>query len=96
MSDKVKAAPAPPPVKAPITAALRQKLEARKAELEKELAPAREVHDKHVNDPKFLAAKEKIKKINSEMFGVMNELAALARPTAKASLVAEPGEYAKT
>lgn len=82
------------PPKAPLTAALRAKLEAEKARLEAELAPARVLHDAHVNDPAYLAAKATIKRVNAELFGVLNELAALARPTAAASLKAEAGEYA--
>lgn len=79
--------------KAPITAALKAKLLEEEARLETQLAPHRDLHDRHVNDPKFLAAKRAIKEISPKLAAVKNELAALARAGGAKSLKAEPGEY---
>jgi hypothetical protein len=80
-------------VKAPRSAALKAELEAEKVKLEAELAPARELYERHVNDPAFLAAKRTIKELNAKLGPIQNELAALARAGGSKGIQVEPGEY---
>lgn len=78
--------------KSPRVAALKAELETKKAELLARLAPARELHDKHVNDPAYLAARKTIKEVNAELAPIENELAQLARAGGARRIKAEPGE----
>lgn len=96
-ADKVRAERAAevPPPKSPLVEALRKKLTEEKERLEKEIAPYREYHDKHVNDAKYLEARKRIKEINAELGPVCNELAALARSTGARGMRVEPGQYSK-
>lgn len=98
MSDQVTPAAETPaaerPAKAPRAAALKAELEAARAKLEAELAPARAFHDAHVNDPKFLAAKATIKRVNAALFPILSDLAVLARAKGSKGILAEPGGYA--
>ncbi len=82
-------------VKAPQVAALKAKLEAEKAALEAELAPFRAFYEQHVNDPKYLEAKVKIREINAKLAPIGNELAALARVSGAKNLKIESGHYDK-
>lgn len=82
-------------VKAPRVAELKAKLEAEKAALEAELAPYRAFYEAHVNDPKYLEAKAKIKELNAKIAPIGNELAALARSMGSKRLNVEPGHYAR-
>lgn len=84
---------APVENKTPLTTALKDKLEAEEKKLMEELAPHREFHDKHVNDPKFIKAREKIKEISNKLGPVRNELAALARARGSKGIQAEAGEF---
>jgi hypothetical protein len=83
-------------VKAPRVAALVEQLQAEKAELEAQLAPYREFYEAHVNDPKYLEAKVKIKELNAKIAPLCNELAAIARANGAKSIKIEPGNFAKT
>lgn len=79
--------------KSPRVDALRQELEARKAELEAELKPHREAYERLVNHPDLLKAKAKIRELNPKLAEVQNELAALARSKGSKGIKAEPGQY---
>ena len=81
------------PSKSPRVAALLQELQKEKEALEAELKPYREFYEAHVNDPKFIAAKVKIKEINAKLFPIFNEIAAIARSKGAKSIKAEAGEY---
>lgn len=63
----------------PLTRELFDKLQAEKAKIVAALAPYREFHDKHVNDPKFLEARAKIKAAAAVLGPIDQELAGLAR-----------------
>lgn len=83
-------------VKNPRVAELYKQLQTEKEALEKELQPYREVHDKHVNDPKFLEARKKIKEINAKLGPICNELASIARAGGARSIKVESGSFATT
>jgi len=82
-------------VKAPQVAELKKKLEAEKAALEAELAPFRAFYEQHVNDPRYLEAKAKIKELSAKLAPIGNELAALARVGGSKRMTVEPGEYSR-
>lgn len=97
MSDTVKAAEEKPdlvrPAKAPRAAALKEQLEAEKASLEAELAPARAAYDRLINAPELLAARAKIKEVSAKLAPILNELAALARAGGARGIKAEAGQF---
>ena len=86
----------PERIKAPRATALYNELKQAEAKLEAELAPAREYYEKHVNDPKYIAACAAIRRLSNELFDIKNDLAAMARlnPRNK-SLQVEGGQFAK-
>lgn len=83
----------PPKSKTPLVDELRSKLATDVEKLEAVLKQYREYHDKHVNDPKFIEARKKIKEINAKLAPLKNEQAAITRGSAgnKGSIKAEPG-----
>lgn len=81
--------------KAPITAALKAKLEADKAAILPHLEAARAVYDRLVNAPELLKAKADIKRLSGELGPIENELAALARSGGAKGIKVEPGVYEK-
>lgn len=91
--DEVKKEPEQKKIKAPLTAALKAKLLVEKETLEKELSPHREFYEKHVNDPKYLESKKKIKELNNKLGPINNELAALARAEGAKGIKAESGVF---
>lgn len=70
-----------------------QALQKEKAALQEKLKPARELHDKHVNDPAFLAAKKTIREVNTTLGPIENELARLAVAMGAKVINMEPGKY---
>lgn len=66
---------------------------AQKQALAAELKPSRDFHDKHVNDPKLLEARKKIKEINAKMAPIDQELAGLARAIGSKGAKIEAGVY---
>jgi hypothetical protein len=82
--------------KTPRVLQLKKELEKEKEALEKELAPYRELYEKHVNDPKYLEARVKIKEISSKLGPICNELASIARAGGSKGIKIEPGEFKHT
>ena len=96
MPEKVnKAAATAAPSKAPLTAALYEKLKAEEARLEAELAPAREFYEKVMGDPKLAEARATIKRVNAALLPVKNELAVLARAGGAKGMALGAGAYDK-
>ncbi len=97
MPDEVRkgSAAAPPKAagKASQAQALRRQLEDEEARLKAELAPHRELYERHVNDPAYVKARREIKRISGELGPIQNELAALARSGGSRGVRAEPGVY---
>lgn len=83
------------PDKSPRVSALKRELEQDIAALQEELAPYREFYEAHVNDPRLLECRAKIKEINAKLFPLLSELAAIARASGAKSIKAESGSYTK-
>lgn len=81
--------------KTPRLTELKDALLAKEAELEAKLAPFLDYYDRAVNDPKLLEAKSAIKALRAELIPIKNELAALSRVNAKASMKVESGHYTR-
>ena len=70
-----------------------RELTQRKEEALKVLAPHREYYEKHVNDPKYLAAKKAIKEANAILGPIDTELAIVARAIGGKGIKIEPGSF---
>lgn len=81
--------------KTPRVSQLKAQLEKEKEALEKELAPYRELYDKHVNDPKYLEARSKIKEISSKLGPILSEIASIARAKGSKGIKVESGSFKK-
>jgi len=91
MSDKV----TPTPVKNQRLVKMRDELTAERAKIVAVLTPARELHDKLVNDPRLLEARRIIKECNARLGPIDTELAALARALGSKGIRMEPGVFSK-
>lgn len=79
--------------KSPRADAFKEQLLKEEAELKDKIKPYREFYEAHVNDPKYLESRSKIKEINAELAKVHNELAGLARAAGSKGIKAELGVF---
>lgn len=79
--------------KAPRLRLLMQELQAEKAKLVESLKAHREFYEKHVNDPRYLAARKAIKDANGPLSKLESEISRLSIALGGKQLKIEPGKF---